>query len=122
MMTPRDRSAALASPWLRLPAPSHAAEGLGNGCHPRGVMRSGERPGHRRSGEGRGATAVEVAEGPPVVAERSPADLLRLGVAAAGLVIVLLLQWLTGDAVVDQAPDPLRGLDSLPSSVGPAIV
>jgi undecaprenyl-diphosphatase len=85
-------------------------------------MRRGERPGHRRSVEVREATAVEVHESPPVVAERSPADLLRLGVAAAGLVIVLLLQWLTGDAVVDQAHDLLRGLDSLPSWLVTAIV
>ena len=58
---------------------------------------------------------VEIHESPPVVAERSPADILRLAVAAASLLGVLLLQWLAGDEAVDTTRDLLRGLDSLPS-------
>jgi glycosyltransferase 2 family protein len=61
------------------------------------------------------AGSVEVHESPPVVAERSPADVLRLGVAAGSLALVLLLQWLAGEFLVDNTHDVLRGLDTLPS-------
>jgi glycosyltransferase 2 family protein len=62
-----------------------------------------------------GPAPVEVLESPVAAAERSPADILRLGVAATCLLAVLVLQWLGGDAVVDNARDLLRGLDTLPT-------
>lgn len=46
---------------------------------------------------------------------RSPADFLRLAVAAVALVGILLLEWLFGDTLVAFASDLLRGLDALPS-------
>ncbi|HET8617382.1 MAG TPA: hypothetical protein VFM27_00385 [Acidimicrobiales bacterium] len=58
---------------------------------------------------------VEVHESPPATAERSPADVLRVVVAAVALLAVLALQWLAGDSAVDTAHDILRGLDELPS-------
>jgi len=61
------------------------------------------------------AGSVEVHESPLVVAERSPADILRVGVAAASLAVVLLVQWLAGDVVVENTHDLLRGVDTVPS-------
>ena len=61
------------------------------------------------------APAVEVTESPPAVAERSPADLLRVVVAAAALGVLLLLQWLAGDQVVRNTHDLTAGLDTVPS-------
>ncbi len=58
---------------------------------------------------------VEVHEIPPVVAERSPADVLRAGVAAAALVVVLALQWLVGDQAVERGHALTRGLDAVPT-------
>ena len=49
-----------------------------------------------------------------VMIERSPADVLRLIVAAASLVALLLLEWLFGDTLVAFGSDLLRGLDALP--------
>jgi hypothetical protein len=46
--------------------------------------------------------------------ERSPADVLRLVVAAAGWVALLLVEWLFGDTLVAFGSDLLRGLDALP--------
>jgi hypothetical protein len=61
------------------------------------------------------AGSVEVHESPPVVAERSPADVVRVGVAAASLVVVVVLQWIGGHFLTDNTHDLLRGLDTLPS-------
>lgn len=47
--------------------------------------------------------------------ERSPADVLRLAVAAGELVILLLVEWLFGDTLVAFASDLLRGFDALPT-------
>ena len=61
------------------------------------------------------AGSVEVHESPPVVAERSPADIVRVGVAAASLAVVLIVQWVGGHFLTDNTHDLLRGLDTLPS-------
>ena len=45
---------------------------------------------------------------------RSPADVLRLVVAAAVLVALLVAEWLFGDTLVAFASDLLRGLDAVP--------
>ena len=45
---------------------------------------------------------------------RSPADILRLVVAATILVVLLVVEWLFGDTLVTFASDLLRGLDALP--------
>jgi undecaprenyl-diphosphatase len=58
-----------------------------------------------------------VHETPPAVVERSPADVLRVVVAAGALLIVMLLQWLAGDQTVDRVHDLTRGLDALPASL-----
>ena len=47
--------------------------------------------------------------------ERSPADVLRLVVATAALVLLTVIGWLFGDGVVEFASDLFRGLDALPS-------
>jgi undecaprenyl-diphosphatase len=47
--------------------------------------------------------------------ERSPADVLRLVVATAALLLLTLVGWLFGDTVVEFASDLFRGLDALPS-------
>lgn len=47
--------------------------------------------------------------------ERSPADLLRLVVAAVLLVVLLLLQALFGDTLLSFVHNLLRGLDAIPS-------
>ncbi len=46
--------------------------------------------------------------------ERSPADVLRLAVAAVSLVLLTLISWLFGDTLVGFGSDLLRGLDALP--------
>lgn len=61
------------------------------------------------------ARAVEVVESPVPVAERSPCDVLRLAIAAGGIVVVLLIQWLAGDELVSHTEKLLRGLDEIPS-------
>jgi glycosyltransferase 2 family protein len=61
------------------------------------------------------APAVDVTESPPATAERSPADVLRVVVAAAALGALLLVQWLAGDQVVRNAHDLSSGLDTVPS-------
>ncbi len=45
---------------------------------------------------------------------RSPADILRLVVAAVVLVVLLLVEWLFGNALVVFASDLLNGLEALP--------
>ena len=47
--------------------------------------------------------------------ERSPADVLRLVVAVAVALALLVVEWLFGDTLVGFASDLLRGLDALPS-------
>jgi undecaprenyl-diphosphatase len=49
-----------------------------------------------------------------VPASRSPADVLRLVVAAALLVVLLLVQWAFGDTLVTFASDLLAGFSALP--------
>jgi undecaprenyl-diphosphatase len=46
--------------------------------------------------------------------ERSPADVLRLVVAAAAVLALLLVEWLFGDTLIAFASDLLRGLDAIP--------
>lgn len=46
--------------------------------------------------------------------ERSPADVLRLVVAGVVLIVLLLTEWLFGNALVGFASDLLRGLDAVP--------
>ena len=53
---------------------------------------------------------------------RSPADVLRLAVAAVVLVVLLLLEALFGDTLVAFASDLLRGLDAVPQWIIDAIV
>ncbi len=53
---------------------------------------------------------------------RSPADVLRLVVAAALLLVLLLVEWLFGDTLVGFASDLLRGLDAVPQWIVDAIV
>ena len=65
---------------------------------------------------------VEVSESPPVIAERSPADVLRAVVAAAALAVVLLVQWLAGETIARNSHATLRGLDTLPSWLVTGIV
>src|SRR3954451_9524355 len=60
--------------------------------------------------------------GGPDRVERSPADVLRLVVAAVALLILLLAQWLFGDTLVGFASDLLRGLDALPDWIVDVVV
>jgi undecaprenyl-diphosphatase len=53
---------------------------------------------------------------------RSPADILRLVVAATCLVVLLLVEWWFGDTLVTFASELLRGLDALPDWLLTAIV
>ena len=53
---------------------------------------------------------------------RSPADVLRLVVAAVVVVVVLLVEWLVGDSLVAFASDLLRGLDAVPQWIVDVIV
>lgn len=49
-----------------------------------------------------------------VPVERSPADVLRLVVAAAGCLALVAVEWLFGDTLVAFGSDLLRGLDAVP--------
>ncbi len=53
---------------------------------------------------------------------RSPADFLRLIVAAIAVVIVFLVAWLFGDTVVVFASDFLAGIDAVPDWLLTAVV
>ena len=53
---------------------------------------------------------------------RSPADVLRLVVAAVVVLILLLVEWLFGDTLVAFASDLLRGLDAVPQWILDVIV
>jgi undecaprenyl-diphosphatase len=57
---------------------------------------------------------VEVVEAPLATVERSPADLLRLVVAGAAMLVAVVLHWLLGERAVEAARDLFRGLDTLP--------
>ena len=54
--------------------------------------------------------------------ERSPADVLRLVVAVAVALALLVVEWLFGDTLVGFASDLLRGLDALPSWIIDVVV
>ncbi len=54
--------------------------------------------------------------------ERSPADVLRLVVAVAVALALLVVEWLFGGALVGFAADLLRGLDALPSWIIDVVV
>ena len=54
--------------------------------------------------------------------ERSPADALRLVVAAAAVLIVLGVEWLFGDALVAFTSDLLRGIDAVPTWIIDVVV
>ena len=54
--------------------------------------------------------------------ERSPADVLRLVVAAAGVLIVLVVEWLFGDTLVAFMSDLLRGIDAVPTWIVEVVV
>jgi undecaprenyl-diphosphatase len=60
------------------------------------------------------STATVVVEAPAPSVERSPSDVLRLGVAVVLLAALLLVQALFGDTLVTFAAQLLRGLDALP--------
>ena len=53
---------------------------------------------------------------------RSPADVLRLVVASAVVVLLLLVEWLFGNTLVRFASDLLRGLDAVPQWILDLIV
>jgi len=55
-----------------------------------------------------------VPETPESTLVRSPADILRLAVAAAVALILVLLEWLFGDALVGFAADLMSGLRAIP--------
>ena len=54
--------------------------------------------------------------------QRSPADILRLVVAAVLVLILLVVEWLFGDTLVAFASDLLRGLDAVPQWIIAVIV
>ena len=54
--------------------------------------------------------------------QRSPADILRLVVAAVLVLILLVVEWLFGDTLVTFAADLLRGLDAVPQWIIDVIV
>jgi glycosyltransferase 2 family protein len=57
-----------------------------------------------------------------VLIERSPADVVRVVVAAAALLALLLLEWLFGDTLVAFGTEVLRGLDALPQWIVDVVV
>src|SRR5262245_43360056 len=54
--------------------------------------------------------------------QRSPADLLRLVVAAVAVAVLAVVEWLFGDALVAFASDLLRGLDAIPHWIVDVVV
>ncbi|MGH9116676.1 MAG: hypothetical protein ACRD0A_01985 [Acidimicrobiales bacterium] len=60
------------------------------------------------------AATVEIVESAAASTERSPADLVRLAVAAAVAASTMALEWLTGDSIPRYVADVLRGFDVLP--------
>jgi undecaprenyl-diphosphatase len=67
-----------------------------------------------------GDAGSPVDDGHPIA--RSPADVLRLVVAAVVVAVVLLVEWVFGKTLVAFASDLLRGLDAIPSWIVDAIV
>jgi glycosyltransferase 2 family protein len=57
-----------------------------------------------------------------VLIERSPADVVRVVVAAAAVLVLLLIEWLFGDTLVAFATQLLRGLDALPQWIVDVVV
>jgi glycosyltransferase 2 family protein len=68
---------------------------------------------------GQGTVVVETVA--PAV-ERSPSDVLRLGVASALLLLLLVVQAVFGDTLVTFAAELLRGLDALPDWIFETLV
>jgi tRNA A-37 threonylcarbamoyl transferase component Bud32 len=65
--------------------------------------------------QGARLTTSSIAPTSPVVRiERSPADVLRLVVAAGVLVVAIAVEWLAGDDIVAFASDLFRGIDAVP--------
>src|SRR3954470_12208573 len=58
----------------------------------------------------------------PQPVRRSPADFLRLVVAAVVVLLLLLVEWLFGDTLVAFASDLLRGLDAIPDWIVAVVV
>jgi undecaprenyl-diphosphatase len=56
-----------------------------------------------------------VVEAPVDRAVRSPADVLRLGVAAVLLLAYLVVQWLFGETLIEFLSQLLRGFDAIPA-------
>ena len=54
--------------------------------------------------------------------EHSPADVLRLVVAAVIVLALILLEWLFGDTLIAFASDLLRGLDAIPQWIIDVVV
>src|SRR5262245_55258384 len=71
----------------------------------------------------RGSEPTDIAgREPPTRVERSPADLLRLVVAAVAVVVLTVVEWLFGDTLVAFASDLLRGLDAIPHWIVDVVV
>src|ERR671917_1303194 len=71
------------------------------------------RPGPRRPGP-RLTSPVPVGNPGAETIERSPADVLRFVVAAAGSLALVVVEWLFGDTLIAFGSDLLRGLDAVP--------
>jgi undecaprenyl-diphosphatase len=65
---------------------------------------------------------VVIVDAPHAAAVRSPADVLRLGVAVVTLLVLLLVQWLFGDTLTQFTSDLLRGLSALPQWIVNVVV
>ena len=65
-------------------------------------------------------TSTDVVSPPRV--ERSPADVLRLVVALACALALVLVEWLFGDTLVAFASDLLNGLEALPGWIVDLVV
>jgi hypothetical protein len=98
---------------IRRPHRSHMREATSSDIV--GIV-DGEAADDRRVGSGAvGGQGTVVVEAPAPAVERSPSDVLRLGVAGGLLLALLAVQALFGDTLVTFAADVLRGLDALPS-------
>ena len=58
---------------------------------------------------------MEIVEGPSPSVVRSPSDVLRLAVAVVLLVVLLILQWLSGDTLTTFATELLQGVGAIPT-------
>jgi undecaprenyl-diphosphatase len=63
-----------------------------------------------------------IVSGPNQPVERSPADVLRLVVAAFVVLLFVLVEWLFGDTLASFASDLLRGLDAVPQWIIDVVV